>query len=92
MKKYRIVISNMGYISPCYESEIADYESNNLKEVVNKIKEFITSDMKEFEGEKIAFKNFKIKKQDFNVKNDYIVDIIIMEDTECRTSIVKQII
>jgi hypothetical protein len=92
MKKYKISISNMGYISPCYESELSRYESNNLKEVVNKIKEFITPEMTEFEGEKIAFKNFKIKSLDFNSKNDYIVDIITMEDSECRTSIVKQII
>jgi hypothetical protein len=92
MNKYKIVISNMGYISPCYESELADYESNSLKEIVNKIKEFITSDMTDFEGEKIAFTNFKVKSNDFNSKNDYIVDIIIMEDNECRTSIIKQII
>jgi hypothetical protein len=92
MKKYKIVISNMGYISPCYESELLDYESNNLKEILKKIQEFITFDMKVFEGEKIAFKNFKIKSLDFNAKNDYMVDVIIMEDNECKTSIVKQII
>jgi hypothetical protein len=92
MNKYKIVISNMGYISPCYESELLSFESNNLKEVVNKIKEFISPEMTKFEGEKIAFKNFKIKSLDFNAKNDYIVDVITMEDTECRTSIVKQII